>query len=141
MYTSDDSNPFAKASNNLSALEPGTYEANLADIETRELPAFEHGDPPRVGLFFKFQTDTGEFITRLVNATNNEKGRCVELAKSLSSTPIDAKIIRDPKLLWDYLQSLKGKRYLVQCESSSCGRYNNLLTAMPVPLARSVRSA
>jgi hypothetical protein len=132
----NEENPFSQSSKNLTALTAGTYNVTLEAIEKRSLPAFEQDGPPRVGLFFRFKTESGDFITKLVNATNNEKSHCVQLAKSLSPTPIGSDIIRDPKKLWTYLQSLQEGRYIVQSEPSSCGRYNNLVSAVPAPLAQ-----
>jgi hypothetical protein len=135
-HNQDESNPFFQSSKTLTALQAGTYSVILEAIEKRELPSFEQEGPPRVGLFFKFRTDSGDFITKLVNATNNEKSHCVQLAKSLSPSPIGSDVIRDPKRLWEYLQSLQGRAYIVQSEPSSCGRYNNLVSAVPAPLAQ-----
>jgi hypothetical protein len=132
----DESNPFFHSNKALSALEAGTYTVVLDAIEKRDLPSFEQEGPPRVGLFFKFKTESGDFITKLVNATNNEKSHCVQLAKSLSPAPIGSDVIRDPKKLWNHLQSLEGRAYIVQSEPSACGRYNNLVSAVPAPLAQ-----
>jgi hypothetical protein len=115
------------------ALEPGTYKAKLEEIETKLAPPFEAGGEPRKALVFRFRTLDGSQITKIVNASNHDKSNCVQLARSLSATPLTPAQTGSPIKFWDFLQSLIGTEYHVKCEPSACGRYNNFISAMIAP--------
>lgn len=114
------------------AAKSGTYKAVLEEIKPVEKAGFEPASPPRKTLVFHFRTAGGDRVSKIVNANNNEKGACVALARSLSSE-LSSDIIRDSSKLWTFLQGCIGRPYLVQTEPSSCGRYNNLRSVVPLP--------
>ena len=127
----EEENPFSKPTGN--AQEAGTYRAKLEEITVKDAPSFEPGGPARKALVFRFKTKEGERITKIVNASNHEKSKCVELAKSLSPTPPSPEQMRDPGKFWLYIQELRGNEYLVRSEPSACGRYNNFISAVLMP--------
>lgn len=124
----DDGNPFPKRSK---ALEPGTYPATLDAIEVKELPNFDGSEGTRPGLLFKFLTEEGAVITRLVNATTHEQGNCRRFVKMLDPA-VPESTLGERAALWAHLRGLIGRRFIVTSAPSSDGRgYNNAAGVVP----------
>jgi hypothetical protein len=125
-------NPFS--THEIPTLAPGAYPATLAEIQIKDLPDHNGDGTARSGLLFRFVTKGGAVISKLVNASNHEKSFCVSLVKSLAgANQPSGDTVRDRRRFWEFIQKLKGLDFLVTCEPSPCGRFNNLVSAVPSP--------
>lgn len=120
-------------------LDPGTHKAQLTAIDVKDLPNFDGSEGTRAVLLFRFETETGDVITKLVNATNHEKSNCVRFVKMISPG-IPTATLNDRKALWTHVKGLIGRFFEVTSIPTDDGRYNNVTTATPCPEAPAASS-
>jgi hypothetical protein len=113
-------------------LKPGQYKATLEKVYDGVGRSYEK-ESPRPTLTFSFLTSCGAVVNRTVTASASEKGMLLPLIRALAgSNQPSRQTIDDGEKLTQFIQDLVEKEYLIQVRPSDNGRFNNLVSAVPI---------
>jgi hypothetical protein len=118
----------------------GTFEAVYTGCDVTERPTFE--DPSRTELALRLKFDVpseGVTLAKMDGLRFGQKSNLRKDLRAMTGPDFSAEVFRNRDALWEHLQSLTGRRYIITCEPAESGLYTKITgiqPAKPTPTSR-----
>jgi hypothetical protein len=124
-------NPLPQFSNELDLLQ-GTFEAVYAGCDVTERPEFDDPMQTEVALRLYFDVPSeGVTLTKLDGLRFGQKSNLRKDLKAMSGQEFSPEVFRNREALWEHLQRLIGRSYVIACEPAESGLFTKITSIQP----------